>query len=249
LETEPKMSDLTRRALVTGAASLTAMSLAGCVASGPNSGRTVAGTVNVPPRTEELGGAPPRIVYSGNSIAMYGPVQDRFPIRAIDITRIQPQFLRQEVPYIGSEPPGTIVVDPRERFLYFTMPGARAMRYGVGVGREGFAWSGEATINSKQEWPDWYPPAEMIERQPEIRAQLSQLQSGQGVAGGLSNPLGARALYLWQNNRDTLYRIHGTLEPYSIGRNVSSGCIRMINQDAIDLYERVPIGTRVVVLS
>jgi lipoprotein-anchoring transpeptidase ErfK/SrfK len=123
------------------------------------------------------------------------------------------------------------------------------LRYGVGVGRQGFSWAGTATINDKQEWPDWYPPKEMIERQPQLRVQLSQLQSGLGVPGGPRNPLGARALYLWQNNKDTLYRIHGTVEPWTIGTRVSSGCIRMINQDAIDLYRRVPLGTRVVVLA
>jgi len=253
------MSELSRRTLVAGAASLTAMSLAGCVASGPNRPQTVAALrppepQREPPRgreeelegadvSEEVRGVP------GNLRAMYGPINnDRFPIRGIDTNRLQPQFLRQEVPYIGREPAGTIVIDPREHHLYFVMPGGRAMRYGVGVGRQGFAWSGVATINSKQEWPDWYPPQEMIERSPDIQRQLSQLQSGQGVAGGLHNPLGARAMYLWQNNRDTLYRIHGTLEPYSIGRSVSSGCIRMINQDAIDLYERVPVGTEVHVI-
>jgi lipoprotein-anchoring transpeptidase ErfK/SrfK len=105
-----------------------------------------------------------------------------------------------------------------------------------------------ATVNSKQEWPDWYPPAEMIERRPDIQPQLEQLQSGLGVPGGPRNPIGARALYLWQGGKDTLYRIHGTTEPYTIGQSVSSGCIRMINQDAIDLYARVPIGTEVKVL-
>ena len=126
--------------------------------------------------------------------------------------------------------------------------GGRAIRYGVGVGREGFGWSGMAEIKDKQAWPDWYPPEEMIQRQPEIKKQVEQLEGGLGVPGGPRNPLGARAMYLWQNGKDTLYRIHGTLEPWTIGTNVSSGCIRMINQDAIDLYERVPLGTKVVVL-
>ena len=102
------------------------------------------------------------------------------------------------------------------------------MRYGVGVGREGFAWSGIATINSKQEWPDWYPPKEMFERQPDIKKYMTQLQSGPGMHGGPGNPLGARAMYLWQGNKDTLFRIHGTVEPWTIGSSVSSGCIRMI---------------------
>ncbi|WAC26782.1 L,D-transpeptidase [Ancylobacter sp. SL191] len=183
-----------------------------------------------------------------NPAGNYGPVSDRFPIKAFDTSSINPAFLRREVAYSTTEPAGTIIVDPREHFLYYVLPGGRAMRYGVGVGKQGFGWSGTATINSKQEWPDWYPPKEMIERRPDIKPQLTQLQSGVGVPGGLSNPLGARAMYLWQNGKDTLYRIHGTLEPDTIGTNVSSGCIRMINQDVMDLYSRVAVGTRVVVL-
>jgi lipoprotein-anchoring transpeptidase ErfK/SrfK len=116
------------------------------------------------------------------------------------------------------------------------------------VGREGFGWSGIANVHEKREWPDWYPPKEMIQRQPDLRRQLTALQSGIGMSGGPRNPLGARALYLWQGNKDTLFRIHGTLEPWTIGSSVSSGCIRMINQDVIDLYQRAPINTKVVVL-
>ncbi len=122
------------------------------------------------------------------------------------------------------------------------------MRYGVGVGRQGFSWSGSATIHDKQEWPDWYPPREMLARQPELMRHMSQLRSGIGMPGGPRNPLGARALYLWQDNKDTLFRIHGTVEPWTIGKNVSSGCIRMLNQDVMDLYERAPVGAKVVVL-
>ncbi|MGX7703255.1 L,D-transpeptidase [Methylobacterium sp. Gmos1] len=171
-----------------------------------------------------------------------------FPVQAFRWRRANPSFLRQEVAYGGRYAPGTIVVDPRAHHLYLIQEGGRARRYGVGVGRQGFAWNGAATINSKQAWPDWYPPKEMIARQPALARSVSKLQSGLGVPGGPRNPLGARALYLWQNNKDTLYRIHGTTEPESIGRSVSSGCIRMINQDAIDLYARVPVGAQVVVL-
>ncbi|MCF4125364.1 L,D-transpeptidase [Methylobacterium sp. SyP6R] len=171
-----------------------------------------------------------------------------FPIPAFRWRKANPSFLRQEVAYGGRYAPGTIVVDPRARHLYLVQEGGRARRYGVGVGRQGFAWNGVATVNSKQAWPDWYPPKEMIARQPALARSVSKLQSGLGVPGGPRNPLGARALYLWQNNKDTLYRIHGTTEPESIGRSVSSGCIRMINQDAIDLYARVPVGAQVVVL-
>ena len=134
------------------------------------------------------------------------------------------------------------------RFLYLVQDGGQAIRYGVGVGREGFGWSGTANVREKREWPDWYPPKEMVQRQPELRRQLAELQSGIGMAGGPRNPLGARALYLWQGNKDTLFRIHGTVEPWTIGSSVSSGCIRMINQDVIDLYQRTPLGAKVVVL-
>jgi lipoprotein-anchoring transpeptidase ErfK/SrfK len=180
---------------------------------------------------------------------MYAEVLgEPFPIPAVDLAQIDPAFLRQEVDYFSVEPAGTIIVDPYARYLYHLQPGGRATRYGVGVGRQGFGWSGVASINSKQEWPDWYPPLEMVERQPEIAVQLVDLRSGRGVAGGVTNPLGSRALYLWQDNKDTLYRIHGTFEPWTIGTNVSSGCIRMINQDVIHLYQRTPVGTNVVVL-
>ena len=235
------MTDTSRRALLKGGAGLTAaLLLSGCVTE---EGGVVAQSGPRP----ILASVPPGM--NPDYALMYGPIEgDRFPIAAIDLTRIDPVFLRHEVDYITDEQPGTIVIDPAAHFLYFIEPAGRAIRYGVGVGKEGFAWSGIATINSKQEWPDWYPPAEMIERRPDIQEQLSDLQSGRGVAGGLRNPLGARAMYLWQNNKDTLYRIHGTTEPYSIGKSVSSGCIRMINQDAIDLYGRVAIGTEVKVL-
>ncbi len=170
-----------------------------------------------------------------------------FPVPAIDLSRIRLEFLRREVDDVTREAPGTIVVDPAKHFLYLVLPGGKAMRYGVGVGRSGFAWSGEAMVNSKQAWPDWYPPKEMLERQPHLARAMRKLRSGLGMPGGTGNPLGARALYLWQDNRDTLFRIHGTVEPWTIGTNASSGCIRMINQDVMDLYERVEPGARVVV--
>jgi len=180
--------------------------------------------------------------------AIYGPVQDRFVIPGVRLSQIHREFLRTAVPFATTEAPGTIIIDPQARFLYHLQDNGMAVRYGVGVGRTGFSWSGTATIKDKQEWPDWYPPLEMLERQPELLARMSRLQSGIGMPGGPGNPLGARALYLWQGNKDTLFRIHGTFEPWTIGTNVSSGCIRMINQDVLDLYDRTPIGTKVVVL-
>jgi len=180
----------------------------------------------------------------------YGPVTDDvFPIQAFNYKKMNPAYLRQEIAYHGPYEPGTIIVDPRAHQLTLVQEGGRARRYGVGVGKQGFSWSGSATVNSKQAWPDWYPPKEMIARSPKLASEVDKLQSGLGVAGGLRNPLGARAMYLWQGNKDTLFRIHGTLEPFSIGKSVSSGCIRMINQDAIDLFSRVNVGTKVVVLN
>lgn len=182
--------------------------------------------------------------------AIYGPIDsDLYPVPGVNLSRINPAYLRKLVPYDTSEEPGTIVIDTGARYLYHVQEGGIAMRYGVGVGRSGFSWSGTATIGDKQEWPDWYPPKEMFGRQPELMEQMGELPGGPGMAGGPGNPLGARALYLFQGKKDTLYRIHGTFEPWTIGTNVSSGCVRMINQDAMDLYDRTPVGTRVVVLS
>jgi lipoprotein-anchoring transpeptidase ErfK/SrfK len=160
-----------------------------------------------------------------------------------------PAFARKTVTYPSPEPRGTIVIDPGSHYLYAVQGDGTAIRYGVGVGAEGFVWNGMAVIHTKQEWPDWYPPAEMLARKPELREHMAQLQSGLGMKGGPDNPIGARAMYLWQGNKDTLYRIHGTNEPWTIGHNVSSGCIRLTNEDVVDLYNRTPVGTKVVVLA
>jgi len=162
-------------------------------------------------------------------------------------TGLDPIYRRKEVQYDTREKPGTIVVNPSEHFLYLVQGEGRALRYGVGVGSEGFAWSGVATVHGKQEWPNWYPTNDYLQRQPAARSRLN-LQSGSGMVAGLANPLGARALYLWQGNKDTLYRIHGTNEPWTLGQNVSSGCIRLTNEDVIDLYDRTSVGAKVVVL-
>ncbi len=160
-----------------------------------------------------------------------------------------PAFARRVVTYPSPEPAGTIIVDPGSHFLYRIQGDGTAIRYGVGVGAEGFVWNGLAVIHTKQEWPDWYPPADMLARKPELREHMAQLQSGLGMKGGPDNPLGARAMYLWQNNKDTLYRLHGTNDPSTIGHNVSSGCIRLTNDDIADLYNRTAIGTKVIVLA
>lgn len=176
--------------------------------------------------------------------AMYGPRLDEpHPLPATDISEVDPRFLRREVAYYGREEPGTIVVDTTARYLYLVREGGRAIRYGIGVGKEGMAWGGRARIGRKATWPNWTPTAAMIRREPERNARWAG-----GMAGGLDNPLGARALYLYDGGRDTMYRIHGTTEPWSIGQSVSSGCIRLFNQDIIDLYSRVPVGSPVVVL-
>jgi lipoprotein-anchoring transpeptidase ErfK/SrfK len=161
---------------------------------------------------------------------------------------VDPAYRRKEVEYATRETRGTIVVAPAEHHLYHVQEGGRAQRYGVGVGGEGFGWSGESRIHNKQEWPDWYPTNDIVQRRPQLRTAMKELQGGLGLPGGPDNPLGARALYLWQENRDTLYRIHGTNEPWTIGANVSAGCIRMTNEDVIDLYDRTAVGTKVVVL-
>ena len=150
---------------------------------------------------------------------------------------IDPIFARYEVNDPTGEKPGTIVVETKERQLYYVLPNRRAIRYGVAVGDEAFGWTGTATVQRKAEWPDWNPPAEMKKRWPHMHP----------VAGGPNSPLGARALYLFEGNRDTLYRIHGTNEPEKIGQAASSGCIRMRNIDVVELYSRVQPGTKVIV--
>ncbi len=156
----------------------------------------------------------------------------------VDTSRLDPKYRRQEVAYVGPEAPGTIVVDIDKRQLALVQEGGRAIQYGVGVGKLGFSWKGEARIARKGVWPDWTPTTTMVSLHPEIDRSRK---------GGVDNPLGARALYLYQGSRDTLFRIHGTNEPWSIGEQMSSGCVRMLNEDIVDLYERVPVGTRVLV--
>jgi lipoprotein-anchoring transpeptidase ErfK/SrfK len=217
---------LTRRALVFGAP----LFLAGCAAQQAPSGVGLNGVgAAFDPRYESI----------------YAAVDSEpFPVEAIDLTQVAPQYFRQEVLYRTREKPGTIVVDPNDRFLYLVQGGDRALRYGVGVGRvEAFNFRGEARIGRKAEWPRWTPTPDMIAREPERYGPYSG-----GMPGGEGNPLGARALYLYKDGRDTHYRLHGTIEPSTIGTKVSSGCVRLMNQDIIDLYQRVPVGAKVVVL-
>ncbi len=177
-----------------------------------------------------------------NYATAYAAVSDAdIELPAFDYTKLKERYLRQEVKYSGREPAGSIVVDTAGPFLYYVLGNRRAMRYGIAVGKEGFEWDGDTVVNSKQPWPTWTPPSEMIAREPSLK------EFAGGMPPGITNPLGARALYLFKDGRDTMYRIHGTNRPFSIGKNASSGCFRMINQDVIDLYSRVSPGTKVKV--
>jgi len=173
--------------------------------------------------------------------ALFGPLRPQVSAPAYAAPaedtkdELRADLRRQVVNYRTSEAPGTIIIDTPNTFLYLVMPGGKAMRYGIGVGREGFTWAGTKTIERKAEWPDWTPPQEMIQRQPYLP---------RFVAGGEGNPMGARGMYL----SGSVYRIHGTNAPESIGTQVSSGCIRLLNEDVIDLYNRVHVGTKVIVL-
>jgi len=205
------------------------------------SGPRLAATYS-PPARGNLGG--------GFIELLFGDGQGRAPTRAaypaqpqyfdpeLELARrteMNPMYRRQVVDYAGAERPGTIIIDTPKRFLYMVQENGRALRYGIGVGRPGFTWAGTKQVSAKREWPDWRPPEEMLKRRPDLPRYMS---------GGPENPLGARALYLG----NSLYRIHGSNEPWTIGTQVSSGCIRMRNEDVIDLYERVRIGTKVVVI-
>lgn len=175
---------------------------------------------------------------------VYSAMKDgNVTLPAVPADKVPDQFQRQSVKYATDQPTGTIIVDPSQKFLYLVTGKNTAIRYGIGVGRAGFEWSGEAVVADKKPYPTWYPPAEMIARKPELAKWAN------GQPGSPQNPLGARALYLQSGGKDYGYRIHGSPEWQSIGKNASSGCIRMIHQDVIDLYNRVPLGTKVIVLT
>ncbi|ODT69393.1 MAG: hypothetical protein ABS75_16915 [Pelagibacterium sp. SCN 63-23] len=225
------ISDATpsRRAVLAGLAGLGALTLAGC--STAASSRLATPAAPVRPQV------PPHV------LAMYAArPEEEYPVPAADISMLDPIYWRQEVDNVTGQGPGTVVVDTGNFFLYWTMPEGRAMRYGVGLGRAGFEWSGKGHIAYKRKWPVWTPPAEMILRQPELEMYRN------GQPPGLLNALGARALYIHQGNRDTLYRIHGTMDVPTIGQAVSSGCVRMLFQDVMDLHDRVTSGSPIVVL-
>ena len=170
--------------------------------------------------------------------ALTGEARDKEWLKQAPQGNVDPKIARTTVDYKTNEPPGTVIVVTKERRLYYVLPDGKAVRYPVAVGHAGMAWAGTANVDRKGEWPDWNPPPEMIARRPELPKRLE---------GGPTSPIGARALYLAEGKKDTLFRIHGTNEPEKIGQAVSSGCIRMLNADVVDLYERVPIGAKVVV--
>jgi len=209
---------LSRRSFLAGsAASLGALGLAGCATS------------------------------DGMSLAearqVYGPVPDeKFPIPAIDVSKVDPKYFRRTVRYETKEAPGTIIVDPGNYYVYRVEGDGNATRYGANVGRDGFRWSGEAYVGRKSEWATWTPPAAMIKRQPEAA------KWARGMPGGLDNPLGARTLHLYQNGAYTLYTIYASLDAESIGNGITSGCVGLLTQDMIHLYDRTPVKTKVIVL-
>jgi lipoprotein-anchoring transpeptidase ErfK/SrfK len=197
---------------------------------------------NRPPPPMYGGGFPPGFFGSPGVTDQYSG-RALYPDMVSPYRVVPPEFRRQIVIYTTDEAPGTVIVDTRRKFLYLVMGSGQAIRYGVGVGRTGFGWKGTVRVGNKVEWPDWRPPPAMIARE---RARGHILPAY--MPGGPNNPLGARALYLHNGEGDTGYRIHGTSEPWTIGLNVSSGCIRLTNEDVTDLYQRVPMGAKVVVL-
>ncbi|MER8478551.1 L,D-transpeptidase [Mesorhizobium sp. M1163] len=238
IETEIQLS---RRTVLSGAGALALLGVAGC-----------SQTLDLPSlqlddvTTGSIRPVRPSISVDKNITSpdvMYASLTDGgFNVPEVPYLKVKPEFRRQIVLDPTGEQPGTIVVHSQERLLYLVQPGGEAIRYGVGIGKDGFRWSGRANIQYGKEWPVWTPPPEMIARKPE----LVKWQSGQ--PGGLDNPLGARALYIYQNGSNTGYRIHGSPEWRSIGQAMSSGCVRLINQDIIDLYSRVSKKNPVVVV-
>ncbi|MHB2267662.1 L,D-transpeptidase [Aliihoeflea sp. PC F10.4] len=214
---------MNRRFLLLGAGSL---ALAGCMST-PE------------PQPEPLPPPPPV------RPSMYDALpEEQFDVPAVDVSQMAPEWWRREVDYETDERPGTLIVETGEKYLYHVRPNGRAMRYGIGVGRDGFSWQGRAIIAYKRVWPRWTPPDSMVARQPELEPY--SIANG-GMAPGPTNPMGARGLYIHQNGRDTIYRVHGTHQPWSIGRSISSGCIRLINQDIIHLHANVRDGSAIVV--
>nr|WP_244506489.1 L,D-transpeptidase [Pararhizobium polonicum] len=225
-------SNVSRRAFLQAGGAFAALGVAGC--------STTAQPVVAPPVEAEP------VALSSAGSEMYAARPDElFPLPAVPYQKIPAQFRRQWVDNPTGERPGTLVVDTANHFLYLTYEDGKAMRYGVGLGRAGFEWSGRGVIQYKRQWPRWTPPDEMVARRPDLEPY--SIANG-GMDPGLNNPLGARALYIFKDGVDTIYRIHGSPEWWTIGKSVSSGCVRMVNQDVIDLYNRVPNRTTISVV-
>jgi len=218
LDIEVGTGMMDRRHFLQGVAGFTALGVAGCSALPEGADPSLATTAYAPSPNEKF-----RVIKANMDV-------------------IPREFHRRVVRYNTPEKPGTIIVDTANRHLFLVEENNVAIRYGIGVGREGFEWNGRAKVRRKAKWPRWTPPAEMVAREPRLRPYRG------GMPGGYKNPLGARALYLFQGNRDTLYRLHGTNDPKSIGKAMSSGCVRLLNHDVADLYERTKLGADVIVL-
>lgn len=209
---------INRRSFLAGLAAVGALSLAGCATTG--------------------GG-----MSDADAARIYGPLpNERFPVPAVNLSKLNPKYRRQRIRYDSKEAVGTIIVDPRNYYVYRIEGDGYATRYGANVGRAGFLWSGEAYIGRKAEWPIWTPPKEMIARQPEAAPYAN------GMAPGLNNPLGARTLYLYQDGVYTLFTIYSTIMPETIGRGVTSGCVGLLTQDMLDFYDKTPVNTKVIVI-
>jgi lipoprotein-anchoring transpeptidase ErfK/SrfK len=227
LSKSPQRTGVPRRAFLVGAG---ALFLGGCTTALPTAPTPAFVAAPPPPPTPLMYTAMP---------------DEQFPIPAVDTAKLDQRFWRQEIDYPTDERVGTLIVDTPGKYLYHVLPGGRATRYGIGVGREGFAWAGRAIVAYKRKWPRWTPPDSMVARQPELEPY--SIANG-GMGPGLKNPLGSRALYIHEGGRDTLYRLHGTPEVSSIDRSVSSGCIRLVNQDVAHLYDTVRDGSPIVVI-
>lgn len=224
-----------RRQLVLGATSLTSLIAAGCTTTSP--------TASLNPTKKKglkaLKGSKESFAFTYRALP-----DEKFPIPAVSAESLPPKFRRKRVKYKTKERVGTLVVDTKNFYLYHVEPNGMATRYGVGLGRAGFEWSGRARVAWKRAWPTWTPPEEMIQREPELRKWSAK---NGGHPPGIKNPLGSRALYIFQGNVDTLYRLHGTPNPKTIGKAVSSGCVRLVNQDVIHLFNNVKNGSSIVV--
>ncbi len=240
----PKQNELeiSRRKLVTGATAAGGLVLAGCSKSSNSDGD---GSTTLSKLRDRFKKKPKIKTTKSTFASLYGPLpNEKFPVPGVPEGELEERFFRQRVNYKTREKVGSLVVDTKNFYLYHVEPNGKAMRYGVGLGKAGFEWAGRARVLWKQEWPKWTPPAEMIERRPELEKWSEE---NGGMPGGLDNPLGARALYIFEGNVDTLYRLHGTPEHWSIGKAVSSGCVRMVHQDVIDLYGRVKTKSPILV--